>query len=66
MNNDFKVKRYHNSQRKGEWWQVYCGRDYIHIITKTEQEANEVAALLNQDPWYFEKKDWAEFMQQRA
>jgi hypothetical protein len=66
MTNDFKVKRYHNSYRKGELWQVYCGRTITHIITRTEQEAIEYAKILNKDPWYFEKKAWNRFKEQRT
>jgi hypothetical protein len=66
MTNDFKVKPYRNPQRKGDLWQVYCGRNTIHLITKTEEEAIENAKILNIDPWYFEKKGWAEFKKART
>jgi hypothetical protein len=66
MKNDFKVKRYYSGSRKGELWQVYCGRDSVYVITKSEIEAIQYANVLNKDPWHFEKKGWARFKEQRT
>lgn len=62
---DFKVKRYCNSARKEELWQVYCARDHIYVITKSEEKTEEYADLLNKDPWYFDRVHWNNFQQAR-
>ena len=58
---------YREFWRKGEQlWAVYVGVNILKTICRTEAEAKATADMLNYDPYFFEKQDWKQFLDQRA
>ena len=61
---DFKVRKLENDVR-GELYAIYLAKKILVATYPDEKVAIEMCKNLNDDPWYFEKKDWAAYKQAR-
>ena len=60
---DFQVREIHTE--RGDLYAIYLAKKILVSTYQDEETAVEMCKNLNNDPWYFERKDWKAYKQAR-
>lgn len=61
---DFKVRKVCHEPR-GDLYAIYLAKKILVATYQEEHVAIEMCKNLNEDPWYFERKDWEAYKKAR-